>query len=163
MHFSTLFHWNKLQWKSIKWSFGEKSFRSFQICWIFSTKNWPLVFDTWFTLNWTKLQTIHLYWLIFPVDFPLFPNKFTIVLINFAHFSRQLMKISIIFSLYSITDQQNDKLKRLSPWYPRHVLASIQKAWSYSTFHLHESVQNRRYCRHQGKYQWIHMNIRKKC
>lgn len=51
--------------------------------------------------------------------------------------------------------RQNDKLKRLSSWYPGHVLASIQEARCYSTLDVHESVQNRRYRRYQGEFMCI--------
>lgn len=94
--------------------------------------------DTWFTLNILKLkqfkvligflevvlQQFHLNLYGIAEKIPLSSEKFN----------------AICFVFFRITNQQNDKLKRLSPRYPGHVLAPIQEAWSYPTFDIHESV-----------------------
>lgn len=116
-------------------------------------KNLQLL-DTWFTLHvYVDFKQIPHCLLILPLSLQKICRNFVIYSMNVHSFNEWLMKFSVSF-LTRLTQQQNDKFKRLSSRYPRHVLASIQKAWCYSTFDIHESIQNRRYRWHQGKYSW---------
>lgn len=142
MDFLHFVNWFRHRYKSIKWSFIEISTNFTRIYWIFSGKKFRLKSIRALTRG---LHTAFVHQFIHKFHFVCIHRlvlgksaKFFVILKrNTIDCDEWLMKFSFFFRL---TQQQNDKFKRLSSRYPRHVLASIQKAWRYSTFNIHESL-----------------------